>query len=234
MIDGAVLEEDSYEYSGPVAKCRGEKNKAEQAVSYAAQQERQTADARAQQAWEQQQAQRANLTHEYQQLYDNPLTADEQAMYATPVSAEESAAQLATAGGPFSAARANMEHEVGVTGNYSGLNEGEGQLARDRSQALSQAEAHLGDEAYQRRTALDQLSNQRQLAAMQALTNLYGVDASTLAKMTGMPAEYLQIQGGAANSIQPGFGDIFADSFASGLGSNLSKAFDPSTWYTPS
>src|SRR5713101_1269984 len=131
MITGEILEEDSYEYEGAVILARGEKNKSLESAEYSAMKEREEADRRTQQTWEQQQQDRTNLLTKYQGLYDNPM------------SAEERASGLATAGGPFDAAQTVMEARSGRTGNYSGLAENEDQLARERSQALAQEQGQL-------------------------------------------------------------------------------------------
>lgn len=222
MITGEILEEDCFDYDGPLAMARGEQKKALDQTEYQAAQERQAADAYRDQLQQEQDANRSQLLEQYKDLYDHPLSADEQAMYNTPISPEESAAQRATATGPFEAAKTRAEHLAGTSSNLAGLNEAEDELARNSSQALSQTEASLSNEAYQRKMALDQVATQKKLAALSAMSNLYGVDAGTLAHAMGMPAQYLDIYGRAAGTPrQGGFVDAFDKSFGNALGNSL-------------
>jgi hypothetical protein len=199
MTTGEVLEEDSFEYAGPVISARGEQKKALDQTEYEAQQEKLRADALRDAAWQQHQDERAQLLSTYQSLWDNPIGSDERG-------AAESAAA-----GPFEAAKTSAEHRAAATGNIAGMNETEDQLARSQAEALSQTEAQLADTAYKRKAA-----------AVQGLSGLYGVDAGTLGQAMGLPAQYLDIYGRAAGTPrQPGFWDTLGDSFASSLGHSL-------------
>ncbi|HTD21847.1 MAG TPA: hypothetical protein VK738_04290 [Terriglobales bacterium] len=205
MITGEVLEEDSNDYSGPIAWARGGETSSQKQASAAAEAEREKQDAYNQQLFTQQQADRARLLPQYQSIYD------------TPMSAEERGAGLATAGGPFDAAQTVAEHRAGVTGNYSGLGENEDQLARSRSQALSQE-----------RGQQDATSMGRKIAALQGMSQLYGIDAQTMARLMGIPVEYLNTQAGIANEAarNPSFLDQLALttlSAAGGIGAAYAK-----------
>src|SRR5712692_4962978 len=199
MITGEVLEEDSFEYNGQMILARGEQKKALDKTEYEAQQEKLRADQIRDSQLQQQDQLRGQIMPKYQSMYDNPMAAE-----------ERGAAEAATAG-PFEAARTAAEHRGAASGNIAGLNEMEDQLARSRSQALSETEANLNAESWRRKAA-----------AVQGMAGLYGVDAGTLAHSMGLPAQYLDIYGRADGTPrQPGFWDTLGNSFANSLGQSL-------------
>lgn len=144
----------------------------------------------------------ANLvTPQYQSLLNNPgySEADKAAI------AGQSQGALASA---FDSLQQAAGNRVARTGNSAGFSELTDDLARQKGQQ----EANL---AQQNQLNFSNTAYQRQLAALQGLSGLYGVDTNLLSRTLGIPPELLNVR---ANSSRP---SGFFTSLGSSLGGTL-------------
>ena len=145
----------------------------------------------------------ANLvTPQYQALLNNPgySAADKAAITG------QSQGALASAFDSLQQAAANR---VARTGNAAGFSELTDDLARQKAQQ----EAGL---AQQNQSNFSNTAYQRQLAALQGLSGLYGVDTNLLGRTLGIPSELLNVR---ANASRPsGFFSSLGGSLGGSLG----------------
>jgi hypothetical protein len=141
------------------------------------------------------------VTPQYQSLLNNPgySAADKAAITG------QSQGALASAFDSLQQAAANR---VARTGNSAGFTE----LTDDLTRQKGQQEASL---AQQNQLNFSNTAYQRQMAALQGLSGLYGVDTNLLGRTLGIPSELLNVR---ANSSRPGG---FFTSLGSSLGGTL-------------
>ncbi len=142
------------------------------------------------------------VTPQYQALLNNPgySSADKAAITG------QSQGALASAFDSLQQAAANR---VARTGNAAGFSELTDDLARQKAQQ----EAGL---AQQNQLNFSNTAYQRQLAALQGLSGLYGVDTNLLGRTLGIPSELLNVR---ANASRPsGFFSTLGGSLGSSLG----------------
>ncbi|HUL32794.1 MAG TPA: hypothetical protein VL128_02830 [Candidatus Eisenbacteria bacterium] len=141
------------------------------------------------------------LTPQYQAMLNNPgySAADKAAITG------QSQGALASAFDSLQQAAANR---VARTGNSAGFSELTDDLARQKAQQ----EAGL---AQQNQLNFSNTAYQRQMAALQGLSGLYGVDTGLLGKTLGIPSELLNVR---ANASRPAG---FFTSLGSSLGGTL-------------
>jgi len=137
------------------------------------------------------------LTPQYQAIVNNPgySAADKAAITG------QSQGALASAFDSLQQAAANR---VARTGNSAGFSELTDDLARQKGQQ----EASL---AQQNELNFSNTAYQRQMAALQGLSGLYGVDTGLLGRTLGIPSELLNVR---ANASRP-------SGFFTSLGSSL-------------
>lgn len=107
-------------------------------------------------------------------------------------------------GSAFDSLQQSAANRAARTRNSAGFADLEDDLARQKGIAE-------GNQAQQNQLAFANTAFQRQLAALQGLSGLYGVDSNLLARGLGIPAELLNVR---ANSSRP-------SGFFSSLGSTL-------------
>ncbi len=109
----------------------------------------------------------------------------------------------------FDALQQAAQNRLARTRNAAGFGELADELARQKGReeagVAQQNEVNFANTAFN-----------RQLAALQGLSGLYGVDTNLLARTLGLPAELLNVR---ANASRPGGG--FFSSLGSSLGSTL-------------
>ena len=152
-----------------------------------------------------QQSQLANLLlPQYQQILANPglSAADKAAVTAN------SQGALASA---FGALQQAAQNRVARTRNSAGFGELADELARQ--QGMQQAGVAQSNELNFSNAAF-----QRQMAALQGISGLYGMDTNLLGRTLGIPAQLLNTRAQAGRS-QPGF----FSALGSGLGSTLGR-----------
>jgi hypothetical protein len=140
------------------------------------------------------------LTPQYQSILNNPgfSGADKAAITG------QSQGALASA---FDSLQQSAANRVARTGNSAGFGELTDELARQKGIAE-------GNLAQQNQLNFSNTAFQRQMAALQGLSGLYGVDTNLLGRTLGIPAELLNVR---ANASRPG-------GFFSTLGSSLGGA----------
>jgi hypothetical protein len=137
------------------------------------------------------------LTPQYQRMLNNPgySAADKAAITG------QSQGALASA---FDSLQQSAANRVARTGNSAGFSELTDDLARQKgiqeSNLAQQNQLNFSNTAYQ-----------RQLAALQGLSGLYGVDSNLLGRTLGIPSQLLNVR---ANASRP-------SGFFSSLGSSL-------------
>ena len=109
----------------------------------------------------------------------------------------------------FDALQQSAQNRLARTRNSAGF----GELADDLARQKGIAQA---GQAQQNQLAFSNTAFQCQMAALQGLSGLYGVDSSLLGRTLGLPAELLNTR---ANASRGGSG--FFSSLGSGLGSTL-------------
>jgi hypothetical protein len=144
----------------------------------------------------QQQSLGNQLLPQYQSILNNPgySAADKAAITG------QSQGALASA---FDALQQSAMNRMARTGNSAGFSELTDELARQKAQQ----EANL---AQQNELNFSNTAFQRQMAALQGLSGLYGVDTNLLGRTLGIPSELLNVRSNAARS-----------GFFSSLGSSL-------------
>lgn len=107
----------------------------------------------------------------------------------------------------FDSLQQSAANRAARTGNSAGFSELTDQLARQKGIAE-------GNLAQQNQLNFSNTAFQRQMAALQGLSGLFGVDSNLLGRTLGIPAELLNVR---ANSSRP-------SGFFSSLGSSLGGA----------
>jgi hypothetical protein len=143
------------------------------------------------------------LLPQYQSILNNPglSPADKAAVTG------QSQGSLASA---FDALQQSAQNRLARTRNSAGFGELTDQLARQKGIAEA-------GQAQQNQLAFSNTAFQRQLAALQGLSGLYGMDSNVLGRTLGIPAELLNVRANASR----GSGGGFFSSLGSGLGSTL-------------
>jgi len=142
------------------------------------------------------------LLPQYQSILNNPglSPADKAAVTG------QSQGALASA---FDALQQSAQNRVARTRNSAGFSELTDELARQKGIAE-------GNQAQQNQLAFTNTAFQRQMAALQGLSGLFGVDTNLLGRTLGIPAELLNVRNNAS-----GRGNGFFSSVGSGLGATL-------------
>ena len=142
-----------------------------------------------------------SLVPQYQAIANNPglSPADKAAVTA------QSQGALASA---FDSLQQSAQNRVARTRNSAGFGELEDDLARQKGIAEA-------GQAQQNQLAFSNTAFQRQMAALQGLSGLYGVDTNLLGRTLGIPSELLNVR---ANASRP------APGFFTSLGSTLGSA----------
>jgi len=150
-----------------------------------------------------QQQQTGNLlSSQYQSILNNPgLSSADQAAVTG-----QSQGALASA---FDSLQQSAQNRVARTNNSAGYSELTDELARQKG--IAQA-----SQAQQNQLAFTNTAFQRQMAALQGLSGIYGVDSNLLGRTLGIPAQLLNV---SANASRNNGG--FFSTLGSGLGSTL-------------
>jgi hypothetical protein len=166
-------------------------------------QERANIDALNQQFLGQQQQVGNLLLPQYQSILNNPglSPADKAAVTG------QSQGALASA---FDSLQQSAQNRLARTRNSAGFGELTDELARQKG--IAQA-----GQAQQNQLAFTNTAFQRQMAALQGLSGLFGVDSNLLGRTLGIPAELLNVR---SNSSRSNGGGFFS-ALGSGLGSTL-------------
>jgi hypothetical protein len=145
----------------------------------------------------QQQRLQSSLLPQYQSVLNNPgySAADKAAITGQSQGALSSA---------YDALQQSAQNRVARTGNSAGFSDLTDQLARQRGMDSANV-------AQQNQLNFSNTAYQRQMAALQGLSGLYGVDSNLLGKALGIPAELLNVR---ANASRP-------SGFFSSMGSSL-------------
>lgn len=109
----------------------------------------------------------------------------------------------------FDALQQSAQNRLARTRNSAGFGELADQLARQKGIAEA-------GQAQQNQLAFTNTAFQRQLAALQGLSGLFGVDSNLLGRTLGIPAELLNVRNNASRNT----GGFFS-ALGSGLGSAL-------------
>jgi len=142
------------------------------------------------------------ITPQYQSILDNPgySAADKAAITGQSQGALSSA---------FDALQQSAANRTARTRNAAGFSELTDDLARqkatDQANLAQQNQLNFSNTAYQ-----------RQMAALQGLSGLYGVDTNLLGRTLGIPSELLNVRSNASRNS----GGFFS-SLGAGLGSTL-------------
>jgi hypothetical protein len=141
-----------------------------------------------------------SLLPQYQNILNNPgLSSADQAAITS-----QSQGAIASA---FDSLQQSAANRVARTGNSAGFGELTDELARQKGIAE-------GNQAQQNQLAFSNTAFQRQMAALQGLSGLYGVDSNLLGKTLGIPSQLLNAR---ANASRP-------SGFFSALGSSLGSS----------
>jgi hypothetical protein len=166
-------------------------------------QERANIDALNQQFFGQQQQIGNTLLPQYQSILNNPgLSAADKAAVTG-----QSQGSLASA---FDSLQQSAQNRLARTRNSAGFGELTDELARQKGIAEA-------GQAQKNHLAFTNTAFQRQMAALQGLSGLFGVDSNLLGRTLGIPAELLNVR---ANSSRNNGGGFFS-ALGSGLGSTL-------------
>ncbi|HEY2460442.1 MAG TPA: hypothetical protein VGI16_06530 [Candidatus Acidoferrum sp.] len=150
-----------------------------------------------QQLFGQQQQLSGTLVPQFQSILNNPgLSPADQAA----VTAQSQGA----IGSAFDSLQQSAANRVARTNNAAGFSDVTDDLARQKGIAE-------GNQAQQNQLAFSNTAFQRQMAALQGLSGLFGVDSTLLGRTLGIPSELLNVR---ANSSKP-------SGFFSSLGSTL-------------
>jgi hypothetical protein len=159
-----------------------------------------SANAMNQQLSGQQQQLGNTLLPQYQNILNNPgLSPADQAAVTG-----QSQGALASS---FDSLQQAAQNRLARTRNSAGFGELSDDLARQKG--IAQA-----GQAAQNQLSFDNTGFQRQMAALQGLSGLFGVDSNLLGRSLGIPAELLNVRANASRG-----GNGFFSSLASGLGS---------------
>lgn len=155
-----------------------------------------------QQLYQQNQAMNSQVASGYQNLLNNPgYTSDQQAAIQN-----QSMGSLASA---FAALANSASNRVARTGNSAGYGDMLGELSREQGrQAASLTQ--------QNQLAFADRSRNDQLAALQGLSGLYGVDTSALSQAMGIPTGLLNVRQNASRNT--GFLSSFGSALGQGIG----------------
>jgi hypothetical protein len=166
-------------------------------------QERANMDALNQQFFGQQQQIGNTLLPQFQSILNNPglSPADKAAVTG------QSQGSLASA---FDSLQQSAQNRLARTRNSAGFGELTDELARQKGIAEA-------GQAQQNQIAFTNTAFQRQMAALQGLSGLFGVDSNLLGRTLGIPAELLNVR----NNASRGSGGGFFSALGSGLGSTL-------------
>ena len=126
------------------------------------------------------------LTPQYQSILNNPglSSADKAAV------TSQSQGSIASA---FDSLQQSAANRVARTNNSAGFASLSDDLARQKGIAE-------GNQAAQNQLSFDNTAFQRQMAALQGLSGLYGVDSNLLGRTLGIPAQLLNVR---ANASRP-------------------------------
>ena len=151
----------------------------------------------------QQQQVGSTLLPQYQSILNNPglSPADKAAVTG------QSQGALASA---FDSLQQSAQNRLARTRNSAGFGELTDELARQKG--IAQA-----GQAQQNQMAFSNTAFQRQMAALQGLSGLFGIDSNLLGRSLGIPAELLNARANASRSS----GNGFFSALGSGLGSTL-------------
>jgi hypothetical protein len=143
------------------------------------------------------------LLPQYQSILNNPglSPADKAALTG------QSQGALASA---FDALQQSAQNRLARTRNSAGFGELADELARQKGIAEA-------NQAQKNQLAFTNTAFQRQMAALQGLSGLFGVDSSLLARSLGIPAELLNARANASRNSGGGF----FSALGSGLGATL-------------
>jgi len=167
-------------------------------------QERAQIDALNQQFLGQQQQVGNLLLPQYQSILNNPgLSAADKAAVTG-----QSQGALSSA---FDSLQQSAQNRLARTRNSAGFGELTDELARQKGIAEA-------GQAQKNQLAFTNTAFQRQMAALQGLSGLYGIDSNLLGRTLGIPAELLNTRANASRSTGGGF----FSALGSGLGSTLS------------
>jgi hypothetical protein len=111
----------------------------------------------------------------------------------------------------FAALASNAANRTARTRNSAGYGDVLGELSREKSR-------QAGSLAQRNQLAFADRSRSDQAAALEGLSGLYGVDAATLARAMGIPADLLNVRQNASRS-----GPGFLSSFGQGLGQAVGR-----------
>jgi len=166
-------------------------------------QERANIDALNQQFFGQQQQIGNTLLPQYQSILNNPglSPADKAAVTGQSQGALSSA---------FDSLQQSAQNRLARTRNSAGFGELTDELARQKGIAEA-------GQAQQNQLAFTNTVFQRQMAALQGLSGLFGIDSNLLGRTLGIPAELLNVRANASRSNGGGF----FSALGSGLGSAL-------------
>jgi hypothetical protein len=142
------------------------------------------------------------LTPQFQSILNNPgFSATDKAAITG-----QSQGALASA---FDSLQQSAANRVARTGNSAGFSELTDDLARQKGIAE-------GNLAQQNQLNFSNMAFQRQMAALQGLSGLFGVDSNLLGRTLGIPAELLNVR---ANASRPsGFFSTLGSSLGGSLG----------------
>lgn len=150
------------------------------------------------------------LVPQYQSILNNPG-----------LSAADKAAVTADSQGALSSAFDSLQqaaaNRVARTRNSAGFGDLEDELARQKGIASA-------GQAQKNQLAFTNTAFQRQLAALQGLSGLYGVDSSLLARGLGIPAELLNTRANASRN-NGGFFSALGSTLGGTLGALPSALF---------
>ena len=145
------------------------------------------------------------LTPQFQSILNNPglSPADKAAV------TSNSQGSIASA---FDSLQQSAANRVARTRNSAGFSDLTDDLARQKATAE-------GNQAAQNQLSFSNTAFQRQMAALQGLSGLYGVDSNLLGRTLGIPAQLLNVR---ANASRPsGFFSSLGNSTGAGLGSTV-------------
>ena len=166
-------------------------------------QERASIDALNQQLFGQQQQVGNVLLPQFQSILNNPgLSAADKAAVTG-----QSQGALASA---FDALQQSAQNRLARTRNSAGFGELTDELARQKGIAEA-------GQAQKNQLAFTNTAFQRQMAALQGLSGLFGIDSNLLGRTLGIPAELLNVRANASRNSGGGF----FSALGSGLGSTL-------------
>jgi hypothetical protein len=155
-----------------------------------------------QQMYQQNQALNSQVASGYQNLLNNPgYTPDQQAAIQN-----QSMGSLA---GAFAALANSAANRVARTGNSAGYGDVLSELAREQGRQTASL-------TQQNQLAFADRARNDQLAALQGLSGLYGVDSSTLSRAMGIPSDLLNVRQNASRNT--GFFSSLGSALGQGIG----------------